>query len=273
MKIGLDARILAHHKCGISTYVCNLIKNFLDLDKEIEIFLFSDNSFYPEYKEIIDLPHIHKVVFAFSKREKRRWAQRYLPKKLDEYKIDLYHAVWNDSVPFFRPCPCILTIHDLIPWVLGYHFKNKRKALRYKLRHFFSAHRADLIITPSDRSKNDIANLCRIRKDKIRVIPLGVEDEFGQRVDDNEAAETLGRYNLLEKNYFIDPAGIDHPRRNPIFVLNGFNQFRKIIKKNFYLVYTGNFYPDSREYINLIGKINDLKLNRSEEHTSELQSH
>jgi len=29
MRIGVNARILAHSKCGISVYVCNLVRNLL----------------------------------------------------------------------------------------------------------------------------------------------------------------------------------------------------------------------------------------------------
>jgi len=253
MRIGIDARILAYPKCGISTYVYNLVRNLLKINKDLKIFLFSDSEFDIQY-DFSFLP-IQKVVFATRKKEKKKWAQRFLPYKLKEYKIDVYHATWNNSVPFLRSCPCVLTIHDLAPWVLGGHFKNKRKEIRYKLRQFFCAQWADVIITVSYRSKQDIIKLCKVKENKVKVIYLGLDEEFKSRVDEKISKEVLNKYNLLNKRYLINPVGIDHPRRNSLLVLRGFHEFLKISNQDFYLVYTGNFYKDGKEYKNLIEKI------------------
>jgi len=260
MRIGIDARILAHPKCGISSYVYNLVKNYLTLRPSYDIFLFSDNQFYPDNEPLFVSPHLHKVIFASSKKEKKKWAQKFLPHKLKEYNIDIYHATWNEAVPAKRRCPCVLTIHDLAPWILGGHFKNKRKELRYKLRHFLSAHRADIIITVSYKSREDISRICWVNKNKIKVVYLGVDEDFKQKVDENIQDSILERYNLKDKHYFIDTLGIDHPRRNSRFVLEGFYEFLKKNNKDYYLVYTGNFYKESKEYVNLIKRISELNL-------------
>jgi len=260
MRIGFDARILTHPKAGISTYVCNLVKTLLDLDRDLEIFLFSDGNFSQEYNKFLESTRIQKIVFASSREEKRKWSQRFLPRKLKEYKIDVYHAVWNNAVPFFRNCPCVLTIHDLIPWILGGDFRNKRKEIKYKLQHFLCAQWADLIITVSHKSKEDIVRLCKVKKSKVRVIYLGVEDDFREEVDENLAVQILNKYNVHNRDYFIIPTGVDHPRRNAIFALEGFNEFLKRDKYDFCLVYTGNFYDRSNEYRNLIRRIKELGL-------------
>lgn len=260
MRIGIDARILAYPKCGISTYVYNLVKNFLELDRNLEIFLFSDADFHWEYSDILSSPSISKVIFASSKKEKKKWAQIFLPKKLREYKIDIYHAPWNNAIPFLKSCVRVLTIHDLAPWILGRHFKNKRKELKYKLRHFFCAHWADLLITDSYKSQQDIIRLCRVKEDKVKVIYLGVDEEFKKDVDKDTSFMVVNKYKLDNKHYLIDPLGIDHPRRNSVFVLEGFNEVLKRKNYDLYLVYTGNFYRESKEYRNLVKRIEEYKL-------------
>ena len=263
MKIGFDARILSSPKCGISTYLYNLVKNLLQLRKDLEIFLFSDKEFRSEHKKILNFPQVKKIIFASSKKEKKKWAQKFLPKKLKEYKIDIYHAVWNNAVPFFRNCPCVLTIHDLAPWILGDHFKNKWKEIKYKLQHFFCAHWADVVITDSYNSKKDIVKLCRLKEDKVKVVYLGLDEDFEkEELDKDLEKQILKIYNLEKRCYLIDPAGIDHPRRNPRLVVEGFYRLLKRKNYDFYLLFTGNFYKENKVYKYLVKRIKDLGIEK-----------
>lgn len=260
INIGYDARILAHPKCGISTYLYNLALNLLTLEPDINIYLFSDQKLNPQYDVLLNSPRVKSCVFASADKDRKKWAQKYLPGELKVNNIALYHAVWNNAVPFFRPCPCVLTVHDLIPWVLGGHFKNPYKELRYKIQHFICAQSADRIITDSFKSKEDIARLCRVSPDKVAVVYLGVEKEFTGLPDDGFITQILKKYQLDGKKYFIDIVGLDHLRRNPIFVLEAFNELIKRGVNDYQLVYTGKFYPQSKEYKALIAKIDEFGL-------------
>lgn len=260
VRVGIDGRILAHPKCGISTYVYNLVRNFLELNKDLEIFLFSDNEFSSEYKELFNTSCVHKVIFASSRKERKKWAQRFLPKKLRQYKIDIYHATWNNAVPFIRNCSCVLTIHDLSPWILKKEFKNKRKEIKYKFQHLVCAHSADMVITDSYKSKEDIVRLCKLKENKVKVVYLGLDEEFREDIDESEIQRVLEKYNLWSKEYLIDAVGIDHFRRNPLFVLEGFYELIKKKNCNLYLIYIGRFYIGKKVYDNLIQMIKKFNL-------------
>ncbi|MFA5275723.1 MAG: glycosyltransferase family 1 protein [Candidatus Omnitrophota bacterium] len=261
MNIGLDARILANKKCGIAVYVYSLAREFVRIDESLEVFLFLDHEIDSSYLSYLDSPHIHKVIFGTAKNEKKHWAQKLLPEKLKQYKIDIYHATWNNAVPMFRSCPCVLTIHDLAPWVLGGHFKNIAKEIRFKLRHLACSHSADVIITDSEESKKDIIRLCRVRQAKIKTIYLGLEESYKSPINPDSRQEYLAEYNLKGKNYIIDTIGIDHPRRNPLLALNGFYEY---LKENNYpdlfLVYTGNYLEEGKQYQDLLSRIRELDL-------------
>lgn len=260
MRLAIDARILYYPKCGIGNYVFNLVKNLLILDDSLEIFLFSDNPIHPSYKFPND-PRLKVIIFASSKKEKKKWIQRYLPKKLKEYNIDVYHATWNWGVPFLKSCPVVLTIHDLAPWILRGHFKNIRKEMRYKLRHLISARLADLIVSVSFNSKQDIKKLLKIKEQKIKVIYPGLDEEFEQcGIKSSQFGEVLSKYNLQENKYIIVPTGIDHPRRNPHIVLEGCKEILE--KEDFKLVYTGNYYKEAEVYKKLIRRIEELSWQR-----------
>ena len=53
--------------------------------------------------------------------------------------------------------------------------------------------------------------------------------------------------------------GIDHPRRNALFVLEGFSEAARH-DKTLHLVYTGRFYPQSKTYLELTARIVQLGL-------------
>lgn len=248
MRIGFDARILAGKRCGISQYLFNLAQQLLLLDGSIEIILFSTDEILDEYSELLKTNRVKTSIFGKEKKQKKKWAQQLLPKALKEQNIDLYHAVWNNAVPLMRSCPCVLTIHDLAPWILGGHFRNRYKELKYKLQQFICAHSADIILTDSYASRKDISGLCRIPEKKIIVTYLGNNENFTKtEVDDNTSKQILNDYNLNNKQYIIGHAGIEHPRRNAILLVHAFADFVK--KHNdFFLVLTGVYLSDSVEH-------------------------
>ncbi|OQX87374.1 MAG: hypothetical protein B6D55_03675 [Candidatus Omnitrophica bacterium 4484_70.2] len=260
MRIAIDARILAHPRCGISVYVSNLVKNLLEIEKDWEIFLFSDAKILEEYKDYFASSRVKEIIFAGSKKEKKRWITRFLPEKLKELKIDLYHSTWNMGLPFFKKCLCVLTIHDLAPWIVR-EFKNKRKEIKYKFRQFVSAHLADRIIAVSYKSKEDIVRICKVKEEKIKVIYLGLDEEFKKAPINKDFEEkVLEKYKLKNRNYIVDPIGINHKRKNPLFALDVFREFLKISGYDFYLVFTGIFEKEAIYYKRLIETIRKNKL-------------
>ena len=260
MRIAIDARILAHPRCGISVYVSNLVKNLLEIGKDLEIFLFSDAKILDEYKDYFASSRVKEIIFAGSKKEKKRWITRFLPEKLKELKIDLYHSTWNMGLPFFKKCLCVLTIHDLAPWIVR-EFKNKRKEIKYKFRQFVSAHLADRIIAVSYKSKEDIVRICKVKEEKIKVIYLGLDEEFKKAPINKDFEEkVLEKYKLKNRNYIVDPIGINHKRKNPLFALDVFREFLKISGYDFYLVFTGIFEKEAIYYKRLIETIRKNKL-------------
>jgi len=260
MRIAIDARILAHPRCGISVYVSNLVKNLLEIEKDLKIFLFSDAKILEEYKDYFASPRVKEVIFAGSKKEKKKWITKFLPEKLKELKIDLYHSTWNMGLPFFKKCPYVLTIHDLAPWIVR-EFKNRRKEIKYKFRQFVSAHLADRIIAVSYKSKDDIARICKVKEEKIKVIYLGLDEEFKKvSISKDFEEEILEKYRLKNRNYIIDPIGINHKRKNPLFALDVFKEFLKISGYDFYLVFTGIFEEENIYYKQLIETIRKNKL-------------
>jgi len=237
VNIGYDARILAVQKCGISTYLDNLARRVLDIMPDARVFLFSKRTPDAQYDKLLSDERVHTVV---SDGSKANWAQTILPQWLRHYEIAVYHAVWNRAVPFRRPCPCVLTVFDLIPWKMDGYFSTMYKAVRYKLQQAACAHAADWVITASETSKRDLVRLCRVGPKKISITPLGVEDEFLRPLEWNEVDRVLAKYKLRGDRYIIDIVGLDgQPRRNPMLVLRAFQHVLKRGISGCRLVFTG----------------------------------
>ncbi|MGE4357546.1 MAG: glycosyltransferase family 4 protein [Candidatus Omnitrophota bacterium] len=257
MIVGYDGRILVNLKCGIAVYLTNLLNYYIKEPAIEKIYIFSDKPTHIIYSSLLSNSKINLIVFG--KPGSTSYFQSKLPLQLKKYSVKIYHAIWNNTVPLFSPCPVVLTIHDLIPWVIG-GFKNKRKEYKYKLNTFISAHRANKIITVSNNSKNDIIKYLKIKEDKIKVI-YNALDEEKQKINLTEinSQQVLNRYKI-DGRYIICSSGIDTPRRNIEILLKAYLDLMVLKKYNVKLVFIGNVNRDNLYTNYIIGLIKKLNL-------------
>lgn len=118
--------------------------------------------------------------------------------------VDVVHYPYFD--PFFLTLPyqkkhnTIVTVHDLAPLIFPKHFPaGLRGKLKWHLQKF-RLKKADAIITDSICSKNDIAKIAGISKEKIHVVYLAAGEEFTKYQKSNSKDQKLRKkYNLPEK--------------------------------------------------------------------------
>jgi len=109
-----------------------------------------------------------------------RWEALELPRILRaiEPPPDLYHATWNHGVPSGLPFPSLLSLHDVIPWVMPRLVPWPKPALLhrwlYRRAVRASARNASTIVTLSDASRRDIAALVPEAASRIEVVPCAV---------------------------------------------------------------------------------------------------
>jgi glycosyltransferase involved in cell wall biosynthesis len=106
-----------------------------------------------------------------------RWEHQALPKLLRELDPppDLFHATWNHGIPRGISMPSVLTLHDVIPWILPrvvpwprpswIHRWLYRRAVRA------AALRAAVITTVSDASRRDITTAIPRAASRTYVVP------------------------------------------------------------------------------------------------------
>lgn len=241
MRLGFDAKVLTREKYGGATYLCRLVQQLLKLRPQIEIYLFSAQKICVDYEPFLNHPQVRRVVLELSKKQRKRWPARYLPRLLREHKIEVFHQPFNADGPvFLPPCPTVVTILDLIPWVVKGLFTSWFKELRYKVRNILWTRIAGKVLTISQCSKKDIMRLCRVSDKHVVAAYLGADDIYEGAIAPAEEKEILQKYNLLDKKYIVNMSGLNQKRRYPDFILEGFSQFKRHVPADVYLVFTGS---------------------------------
>lgn len=151
----------------------------------------------------------------------------------------LFNTAGNRRLSLFSKCKSVATVHDFS----SLHVKNKYGIMRY----FYNTiilpalmKRLDLIITISNSSKMDIVKMVPSMKDKILVIPLGVDHEqFNCEHKQEDRLFVLQKFNLVSKNYFLYVARLEHPGKNHIKLIEAFEQFRMRTKSDLKLLLAG----------------------------------
>lgn len=185
LRVLIDARMLIGRFAGVARVVTRLVDEFAAQDR-IEVVALCGHQPYEPWAGRND---IEMILTSFKRRDRspaRRWMweTRQLASVIRRSGCDVYHATWNSGVPARCPVPCVLTVHDLIPW----HERNRsidgclqRIAYRRSMR--TSAWRASAITVVSQYSRGDILRTLGVASDKISVIPNGTEIPNMQGVD------------------------------------------------------------------------------------------
>lgn len=142
-----------------------------------------------------------------------------LPEILRENKVDLLHAP-HFMLPLIRPCPSVVTIHDVIGLACKDDLGSRVGRLYYRWMISAAVRFADGIITDSNFSRDDIARRLRINPQRIKVIYPGISSDF-QRVADNVQLEAIQAKYRINYDYIVY-AGIYKPRKNHAALLHAF---------------------------------------------------
>lgn len=240
MIIGVNSRIYLRYKTGISYYIFNLYSKLLQIDQKNQYIFFqtSTGEKIGETK-LINLPknNLNDALF-----------DSFLVNKLiKKEKIDLFHGPAN-VLPFHKVkgVRYLVTIHDLAFLKFPEHYP-----LSFRLYYQFHLKRtlnnADLIITDSFNTRNDIREYFRISEKKIKVVHLGVGESFFK--------ETKKR-RLIKEKYFFS-VSTHQKRKNILSILETMRKSEEL--QQYKYVISGLIPPDQREALNK--KIDDLKLN------------
>jgi len=279
MKIGIDATITAltsDDKSGIYHYILYLVSALLDIDTENEYILFFNflkNKHLKGYREVCSLlkgkDNFRAVVSRFPPQISTPLR---LPIDLFTGSVDVFHGPAHVIPPVLLG-KGVITIHNtsqgpeftdnpewiesikdkphLIDW-----YKGRLRYFSYKNKHLpRSVKRADLIISISNYTKNDIIEMLGVPENKVKVVYHGVSPRFTS-IEDVELLDAVkAKYNI-EGSYILFVSTFN-PNKNIIRLLEAFHELRYSSNLKHRLVLVGRktwYYPV------VLKKIQELQL-------------
>jgi glycosyltransferase involved in cell wall biosynthesis len=224
-------RMIKKHIHGIGRYALLLVENYYRLYRDDEFFLIvNDTSQLSQVRGSSSVQGAFVASPPFSFREHLE-----LPEALKKIKPHIFHAP-SIAVPFRTAIPTIITIHDMIPFVL----EDRHKARNILYRHLVleqAVRRAQAVILDSEHTKSDVIRILKPGHERLQVIPLGVDESFYDEVDEERLQGLREKYSLHEPFFFSLTSPRNH--KNPEDLIRAFTSFAERVNEKVLLVFGG----------------------------------
>jgi alpha-1,3-rhamnosyl/mannosyltransferase len=223
-----------------------LAKGFQPLADIEKIFFLKDSQIHSDLKLLESTSHLEKpkpikhlirsILGSFGPVVRLYQIQNDLreSKALQPYRNAVFHGP-NYYLPEHEG-PCLTTFHDLS--VFKYPEFHPKTRLNYMGKELPKAlKRADVIITDSNYTREEVINYSGFDPSRVLAIPLAASEEFKPRAE-NECQETLRRFQLTYKNYVLY-AGTLEPRKNLNSLLDAYESLPEKLRLHTPLVVAG----------------------------------
>ncbi len=218
MRIAIDASTISTQG-GPRTYVLGLLEALLKLDQEN-----SYTVFYNDRSHLGRFPQAQEIVLPGKTPLDRLWREHLLlPQACRRERIDLLHCP-KSAIPFFSPCPVVVTLHDLIPIK---HPETEKFAaqLYWRLQIPIAARRSNFIITDSEHARKEIMTDFRVPAERIKAVMLGFNPDMNGEPDQSTSRKVSAKYNLPDD--YILYVGTIQPRKNLETLIEAFNRLKQ----------------------------------------------
>jgi glycosyltransferase involved in cell wall biosynthesis len=224
MKLLVDAHVFDEKFQGTRTYIQGIYSNLIKRNDIVFYFIAND---VDNLKSIFgERTNVKFIKLRFTNRILRLAIE--FPYIIRKYRIDYAHFQY--IVPLFKCCKEIVTIHDLLFLDFPQYFP---KSYRLKNNFFFrkGALRADLLLTVSTYSRQEMVKYYKIADDKIKITPNGI-----LKPDADIVLSDIKKKYGLDK--FILTVSRIEPRKNQITLLRAFAEL-KLSEQGYKLVIAG----------------------------------
>jgi glycosyltransferase involved in cell wall biosynthesis len=205
MLIAVDASTISTQG-GPRTYVLGLLDALFRMDRENEYVVF-----YNDPVHLGRFPLAREIVLPGKSPLARLWREHVmLPLVCRRERVDLLHCP-KSAIPFFSPCPTVVTLHDLIP--LRHPETEKFVAqLYWRLQIPIAARRSNFVITDSEHAREEIMADFQVAPERIRAVMLGFNPAMLAQRSPAEGDAIRSRYGLPEE--YLLYVGTIQPRKN-----------------------------------------------------------
>ncbi|MFQ6108871.1 MAG: glycosyltransferase family 4 protein [Candidatus Aminicenantales bacterium] len=217
MKIAVDCYEAGKHVTGVGRVTHSILISLTDILKEHDFFILTREPI-SEYKR----PNVKQSTIP-PRRGYFRWQNGPLFRRLKEIDPDVFIAP-NYTLPFFNRWKSILFEHD-VSFASHPEWFSRKESLAKRLIAGRSLKMADIVMTGSEFSKEEIVKYFRISPEKIRVFSYGVEETF-QRSPESQIQEWK-RKKGLEGKRIVGYLGAIFNRRNIPLLVESVDLLRK----------------------------------------------
>lgn len=213
MLIGIDAyEANVQNRVGSNIYAYEVLKR---LPNNCKIFLNKP-----------PLPDLPKNLTYEIVKPSKFWTQVSLPLRLFlKRDIDIFYT-FSHYAPRFCPVPYIITIYDLSFEKFPQYFK-KSDLVKLKNWTYYSAKKAEAIITISEYSKKDIVDYYKIPENKITVSYPGYNQDVYKIINNQDEIEKIKNKYKITGKYLIY-IGTLQPRKNLTVLLEAISKLKDI---------------------------------------------
>lgn len=221
-KVLLSAGMIQEGKSGIGRYVVELARR-LSSEDSIDLYIAgfrSDRDLLPMTNDT------HWVVIPDSYRTGVKniiWHQLLLPRILKKNGFNLLHIPSYRRILFRSPIPQVVTIHDCAPFRLRDKYGFLRGIFGRMIAPWF-AKRCAHILTVSEFTKADIVKFYKIPAERIEVIYNGLDHSKLYPREDEELQQ-FRKLQGLKNRFFLYISRLEHPGKNHIMLIEGFERF------------------------------------------------
>jgi glycosyltransferase involved in cell wall biosynthesis len=183
LRLIVDARCAQYVGSGVPRYCADLIKALSAHTSEFEFLFLIDENLPTTHITFPAGSRLLRTSVAKNSRQRDLWEQFMLPQRLSKNQVDIFHGL--DYMIPWTPCRFgrVVTMHDAT--VFGDHDPRGVLAkMRLQIMIRLAARAADVIITDSDFSANEIQHYVLPSRGKIIRVWPGVSDAFLGEVDE-----------------------------------------------------------------------------------------
>lgn len=176
LRVGFDARW--YNDSGVGTYVAELLRA-LAKQREIELIAYESPGNPVPTLDGQQATRVPLQAAKYSPAEQLQMARLCRKDRLDVFHSPFYIA------PLAAPCPVVVTIHDLIPFLFSVYSWPKAAMVRGGYR--MAVRKAAQIITVSQTTARDMQEILGVNPERITAVLSAVDrQQFHERKDGSE---------------------------------------------------------------------------------------
>lgn len=225
MKIGIDSRMYGSKITGIGNYVKNLTDQLFEIDKTNQYLMFMRSLDFENFVPPSNVKKIKVEIPWYSWSEQLKYFRI-----LEKQKLDLFHFP-HFNVPLLYTRKFVVTIHDITPYFFpgSKVIKSKLRKIAYETVFKSTLKRAEIIITVSQHTKENLIKYFKTDPKEIKVIYEGISQEFKIISNYEKINQFKSKYQITKP--FIFYVGVWRDHKN----LEGLIKAFAILKNNYRL--------------------------------------